>query len=63
MKVRVDNAKCQGHAQCAAMSDDFFELDDLGFIVTVSGAVPVGSEDRARLGADACPERVVSVKD
>lgn len=62
MRVDIDKSKCQGHALCAMASDEFFELDDLGFIATGNGEIPSGSEQRAQLGAGACPEQVITIR-
>ena len=62
MKLIVDMGKCQGHARCAALAPEVFELDDLGNVATRSGDVPPGLEDQARTGAQACPERALAVE-
>jgi ferredoxin len=59
--LSVDNGKCQGHARCNAVAPAVFELDDLGYVATASGEVPVGLEDQARKGAAACPEQALKV--
>ncbi len=61
MHIEVDRSKCQGHALCALMSDDYFTLDDVGYIAATSGEVPSEDVDRARRGAEACPERVFTI--
>jgi ferredoxin len=40
-----------------------FELDDFGYAIPFDTAVDPRSEDRARLGAAACPERAVQILD
>jgi len=62
VKLIVDADKCQGHARCAALAPDVFELDDLGNIATRSGTIPPELEDQARLGALACPEQALAVE-
>jgi ferredoxin len=62
VKLVVDVDKCQGHARCAALAPEVFELDDLGNVATRSGTVPPDLEDHARLGAQACPERALAVE-
>jgi ferredoxin len=62
VKLIVDADKCQGHARCAALAPDVFELDDLGNVATRSGIVPPDLEAQARLGAAACPERALTVE-
>ncbi|WP_242419166.1 MULTISPECIES: ferredoxin [Frankia] len=61
MKVSVSNEFCHGHAQCHAKAPEVYALDDEGFIGAVAQLdVPPGLEEAARLGAAACPERVLS---
>jgi ferredoxin len=64
MRVRVDNAKCTGHARCNAVGPDVFPLDDVGYCA-VRGAVDVapGLEPQARDGAAACPERAIEIEE
>lgn len=61
MKIRVDKARCAGHARCAAIAPELFELDDDGYIAVEEIEVPPGQEDLARRGARACPERILTV--
>jgi ferredoxin len=61
VQLIVDNSKCQGHARCAAMAPEVFELDDEGYIATGSGPVPAGLEGKAKTGVDACPEQALSL--
>lgn len=60
MNVGVDNSKCQGHAQCDALSE-FFTLDDDGYSnIGPAKEVPAGLEDEARQGIEACPESALA---
>ncbi|WP_181780401.1 ferredoxin [Pseudonocardia pini] len=63
MKIHIDTAKCAGHAQCAANGPDVYELDDVGYALPFDGEVPPHLEQQARLGADACPERAITIED
>jgi ferredoxin len=56
MKVRVDNAKCMGHAQCYAVHPDLFPLDDAGYSTLEPHHVKPEDEQVTREGVDACPE-------
>ena len=57
MEVRVDAAKCQGHARCHALVPELFAVDDYGMSSVIGdGTVPDGLEDRARLAIANCPE-------
>jgi ferredoxin len=61
MKIRIDKARCVGHARCAAIAPDLFTLDDDGYIAVEEIDVPPGQEAIARRGARACPERIITV--
>ena len=61
MKIRIEKAKCVGNARCAAIAGDFYPLDDDGYIAIEGFDVPAGSEQLARRGARACPERIIFV--
>jgi ferredoxin len=61
MKVTIDTAKCVGHARCNALAPDVYALDDDGYALPFDGEIPVELEAQARDGADACPERAITV--
>jgi ferredoxin len=62
MRVRVDLNVCQGHGVCHMSAPDLFELaPDDGHSVVLADPVPPELESGARLGADSCPERAISV--
>ncbi len=62
MKVRVDEARCQGHTVCAMSAADIFELDDDdGHATALAGEVPVGREDAVRRAAASCPESAIEI--
>src|SRR6185312_16483123 len=63
MKVRIHPDKCTGHGQCAANAPEVFELDDLGYAIPFDTVVDPQSEEQARLGAAACPERAIEILD
>jgi ferredoxin len=56
MRVRVDNSKCAGHAQCYAVAPDLFPLDDSGYSTLQEHEVKPGDEEKTREGVAACPE-------
>jgi ferredoxin len=45
------------------VAGDLYPLDDEGYIAVAEIDVPPGSEDLARRGARACPERIIVVDD
>jgi ferredoxin len=62
MKVTVDKSLCSGHARCHATSPEVFDIDDIGYVVVdETKAVPADLEDAARDGANACPERAITI--
>lgn len=63
MKINIDRARCTGHAMCFAQAPELFPLDDEGFSIADGKEVPPSDEERARLGAEACPERAITLSD
>jgi len=61
MKAVIDLSKCSGHARCYATDPELFQIDDSGYALRPEFEVPAGSEAAAREGADACPERAITV--
>lgn len=61
MRVRVDPAKCTGHAQCAANAPEVYDLDEHGYSMPILGLLPIDLEGAARHGAAACPEQAVEI--
>lgn len=61
MKLEVDKALCSGHARCAATAPEIYELDDDGFNALTVLEVPSDLEAAAVRGADACPERAITI--
>jgi ferredoxin len=61
LKVRADHTLCAGHAQCNATAPELFTLDDDGYVAIDEIDVPAGSEDLARRGVAACPERALQI--
>lgn len=65
MKVRIDEARCQGHTMCALAAPEVFAIRGEDAMSTVvpeaSGEVPAGLQAAARLGAASCPERAVVI--
>jgi ferredoxin len=56
MRVRVDNSRCAGHAQCWAVDPDLFPLDDSGYSTLEEHEVKPDDEQKTREGVAACPE-------
>jgi ferredoxin len=63
MKIRIKKSSCVGNARCAAVAGQLFPLDDDGYIAVEEIDVPPGQEELARLGARACPERIILIEE
>jgi ferredoxin len=62
IRIQVDRQKCMGHARCAMMAPDVYQLDENGYVDIPDGTVlPDGQRALALEGAAACPERALSV--
>jgi ferredoxin len=61
MKIIADKTRCAGHARCAAVADQLFELDSNGYIAFQEKFVPAGAEELAKRGVRACPERALKI--
>lgn len=63
MRVRLDNSKCAGHAQCYAVDPDLFPLDDSGYSIVHEHAVEPEDEQKTRDGVTACPEMALTLEE
>jgi ferredoxin len=61
VRVHVDPERCQGHARCAALAPDVFELDENGFSTTRDTPVPPQLEVDAGKAVRSCPEEAITV--
>jgi ferredoxin len=63
MKVRLDQAKCVGHAQCYAVDPDLFPIDDSGYSTLEQREVQPEDEQLTRDGVAACPELALVIEE
>lgn len=63
MKIRLDRAKCAGHALCYGVDPDLFPLDDDGYSTLTPHVVQAGDERAVRDGVAACPEVALIIDD
>jgi ferredoxin len=56
VKVRLEQDKCVGHAQCYAVDQELFPIDDSGYSTLEAHDVLPGDEQATRDGVAACPE-------
>ncbi len=60
MRLRIDSRLCQGHARCAALAPELFDLDENGFGIVRPGCENPSAGDRqALLAVDNCPEQAI----
>jgi ferredoxin len=50
-----------GHTLCSVNGPDVYDLDETGHCRPVVTEVPAELEEQAVYGADACPERAITV--
>jgi len=63
MKIIVDTAACSGHGRCAALAPSVYVLDNLGYNSMNETEVAPEHEAAARIGANNCPERAITLVD
>ena len=64
MRVRVDEAKCQGHTLCNIAAPEIFKLrEDDGHSYVEHEVVPADMEDHVRDAVATCPEAAISLQD
>ncbi|MGH8983129.1 MAG: ferredoxin [Acidimicrobiia bacterium] len=61
MRVRVDEAACEGHGRCYVLAPEVFEADEHGHCVVTLPQPGADLEAAARRGADNCPEQAIAV--
>jgi ferredoxin len=63
MKVRLDQTRCVGHAQCYAVDPDLFPIDDAGYSTLEQREVKPEDEQLTRDGVAACPELALVIEE
>jgi ferredoxin len=63
MKVIHDRPKCVGHARCAAVAPEVYDLDENGYLDLEEKNVGEEMRSQAIRGMRACPERAISLSD
>jgi ferredoxin len=63
VKVRVDEAACEGHGRCYALAPEVFEADDHGHCIVTEPEPTVALAAAARRGAENCPEHAIAVEE
>jgi len=63
MKVRLEQSKCVGHAQCYAVDQELFPIDESGYSILEEHEVRPEDEQLTRDGVAACPEIALILED
>ncbi|MDD4866057.1 MAG: ferredoxin [Mycobacterium sp.] len=63
MKVRLDQSKCEGHAQCYAVSPELFPIDDSGYSILEEHEVSPEDMELTREGVASCPEMALILEE
>ena len=63
VKVSVDPNLCVGHGRCYVLAPDVFTTDDFGHCEVLVESLEGPLADQARIGAENCPERAITVED
>lgn len=61
MRVRVDREKCQGHNRCYMACPEVYKTDEQQHAYVEQEEVPKGLQEKARWGAEECPEGAIIV--
>ena len=63
MKVRLEQSRCVGHAQCYAVDPELFPIDDSGYSILEAHEVKAQDEQKTRDGVAACPELPIIIEE
>ena len=67
MRIKIVEGRCQGHARCAALAPELFDLDADGYVAIVPGREIIADGDeeaceQAMLAVDNCPEQALRLE-
>lgn len=63
MKVRLEQSRCAGHAQCYAVDPDVFPIDDQGYSTLEEHEVKPEDIELTRDGVASCPEMALIIEE
>lgn len=63
MKVRLEQPKCVGHAQCYAVDPELFPIDESGYSTLEEHEVRPEDAQLTRDGVAACPEMALTLEE
>lgn len=62
LELAIDRTRCDGSRLCAELLPELIRLDDWGYPIIASSAVPAGLLSHARRAVDACPLLALSLR-
>lgn len=63
MRAKLIADRCVGHAQCFAVDEDLFPIDDDGYSTFGDQEINPADEPQIRQGIGACPEQALVIVD
>ena len=63
MKVRLEQSRCVGHAQCYAVDPNLFPIDESGYSTLEEHEVSPEDEQLVRDGVASCPEMALVIEE
>lgn len=63
MRAKLIPDRCVGHAQCFAVDEDLFPIDDDGYSTFGDREIEPADETQIRQGVGACPEQALVIID
>jgi len=63
VKVRLEQSKCVGHAQCSAVDPDLFPIEESGSWILHEHHVRTEDEQLTRDGVASCPEMALVLEE
>jgi ferredoxin len=63
MKVRLEQSRCAGHAQCYAVDPEMFPIDEQGYSTLEEHEVTPEDIELIRDGVASCPEMALIIEE
>jgi ferredoxin len=63
LAIVVDRIRCDGYGMCAELLPELVELDDWGYPILRTGAVPFGLVEHARRAVAVCPVLALGLRE
>ena len=63
LRVVANRGACCGYGVCSEICPEIFGVDDNGIVTLKAEWVPAGLEEKAREGAQACPQSALAVEE